>query len=180
MLCPLTAFSRASRRVLSGRLAREPRAWRKALPLSPCNHCQWSKRGSFRGYEGLRHLAYKQHGPDLRSRTHPKVHRPQLARFVHSARFRSRGFCCPRYDFSHFNRPWTRICEGASFIVILLPIAKITSQVSQSRSATDTAPRFGRFWSAYHAVHACLRHGRCTLKRECYKDNARPADVYAQ
>src|ERR1700679_823587 len=20
------------------------------------------------------------------------------------------GFYCPRYDFSHFNRPWTRIC----------------------------------------------------------------------
>jgi hypothetical protein len=35
------------------------------------------------------------------------------------------GFYCPRYDFSHFNRRWTRICLGASFIVILLPIAKL-------------------------------------------------------
>ena len=24
------------------------------------------------------------------------------------------GFYYPRYDFSHFNRPWTRICQGAS------------------------------------------------------------------
>jgi hypothetical protein len=53
------------------------------------------------------------------------------------------GSYCPRYDFSHFNRPWTRIFQGAPAIVILLPIAKITSQVGKSRSArtaTDTAP----------------------------------------
>src|SRR6267154_1447494 len=45
MLCPLPvmlllAQSRASRRVLLGRLARMSRAWRTALPSSACKHCE--------------------------------------------------------------------------------------------------------------------------------------------
>jgi hypothetical protein len=74
------------------------------------------------------------------------------------------GSYCPRYDFSHFNRPWTRIFQGAPAIVILLPIAKITSQVGKSRSArtaTDTAPSI---WKVLDRV-LCLSSSRCTLKR---------------
>jgi hypothetical protein len=77
------------------------------------------------------------------------------------------GLYCPRYNFSHFNRPWTRIFQGALFIVILLPIAKITSLVSQSKSATGTAPSI---WKVLERVY--LSSSRCTLKRECYKECA--------
>jgi hypothetical protein len=61
---------------------------------------------------------------------------------------------CPRYDFSHFNRPWTRICQGASFIVILLPIAKITIQTRVDPRQVQLLA-FGRFSIAYYA---CLCH----------------------
>ena len=96
---------------------------------------------------------------------------PKLAGFVHSTV--QYAFSMPVIsggqlsDFSHFNRPLIRICLGALFIAILLPIAKITSQVSQSRSATDTAPSISKILG-----RVSLPSSRCTLKRECYKECA--------
>jgi hypothetical protein len=111
------------------------------------------------------HLALKQHGPDPRSRTHQEV--PPACQICSYCASDLGGSYCPRYDFSHFNRPWTRICQGAPVIVILLPIAKITSQVSQSRSAriaTDTAPSIWKVLGRVTRV-LCLSSSRCTLKR---------------
>jgi hypothetical protein len=54
------------------------------------------------------------------------------------------------------------------FIVKLLPIAKIMTQVVQSRPAIDTAPII---WKGLGRV-LCLSSLRCTLKQKCFKEYA--------
>jgi hypothetical protein len=57
-----------------------------------------------------------------------------------------------------------------------LPIAKITSQVSQSRSAADTAPSI---WKVLERV-LYLSSSRTVHSETSVTRNARPVDAYAQ
>lgn len=118
MLSPLPAPSRASPHVLFGRLARKPRAWRTPLPLSRCNHCEHQlpveQERPIQGVRVAATLGTQTIDQTFDLEPTQSYRGPRLPDLSLVRVFDLGGFYYPRYDFSHFNQPSPRICQGPS------------------------------------------------------------------